>query len=117
MIKVITFILIVPVILKLLMTVFAPVPDDPEEEELKLNYDLIDEISRERERVRNVEDIISTAEAYTAGEHEKSVTISVPDATGIKEVNAFISPEFLQYIYSEREKARTSLKKKCRKMQ
>ena len=113
---IVTLCAVMYITLKAMYNMFFENDEEQSKPDPVLDYDIIDEISRERERAKNIEDVISTAEAYSAGEHEKAVTISVPDATGNKNINAFISPEFLKYIYSEREKARTSLKESIKKM-
>lgn len=83
----------------------------------QIRYADIDDISELRERLRLLEDLITSCEAYAAGEHEKSIRITWHDATGKKHYDGFVSAEFLEYAYRERKRLRCALRKKIATIQ
>lgn len=88
-----------------------------EEKEIRNLYEQVDELVADREQSKRIEDIISSAEAYKRGEHEKALTLSYADADGrIKEFKTFVSDETLSYLYSERNKTRGKMKEKLSKI-
>lgn len=87
-------------------------PDNPEDENLP--YQLIDEIAKERERVKKLEDLISVIEAYRDAPADEDVSISFADPSGDYKFKVKYSEELLVYLYAERQKTRTELSKKIK---
>lgn len=78
------------------------------------SYELIDSIARERDRAKGIEDIISWAECYRQGEVERMFRVSWTDAAGDNQFETFISEDFIEYLYSERSRIRSSLTEKIK---
>ena len=74
-------------------------------------YSLVDSIASERERVRNIEDLISLTEASMEEESESGITVNFTDASGEYH---FRAEALLQYLYSERAQIRKEISEKIR---
>lgn len=90
------------------------ISEKEESKEIIFSYELIDSIARERDRAKGIEDIISWAECYRMGEVERMFRVSWTDAAGENQFETFISEDFINYLYSERDRIRTSLSSKIR---
>lgn len=88
----------------------------PPESEKNLPYKLIDEIASERERVKNIEDLISVIEAYKDDPEHEEFSIAFTAPNGGYRFDVFSSDELLTYLYSERKKSREEMSIKIRKI-
>lgn len=94
-----------------------PAPAEQEHDSDYICYSEVDEMAEIRERLKILEDLISTCESYSVGEHEKSFRISWHDMTGNNHYDAFVSAEFIDYLYAERIRLRCALRKKIASIQ
>lgn len=83
-------------------------------EEENISYQLIDEIASERERAKQLEDLISVLEAYKDAQADEDFNVSFTDPSGSYKFSVKYSDELLGYLYTERQKTRTELNKKIK---
>lgn len=77
-------------------------------------YSLVDSIASERERVRNIEDLISLTEASMEEESESGITVNFTDASGEYHFRAEADMALLEYLYAERRQIRKEISEKIR---
>lgn len=116
MLKIITGIAMLYIIIKTSILIVKDEKQISPEHEINIDYEVIDEIVREREQAKTIEDMISSAESYHEGQHEKAVQISWYDPSGKRSVDTFVSEDFIRYAYTERDKIRTSLSESVQKL-
>lgn len=77
-------------------------------------YELVDAIASERERVKNIENLISVIEATMNEESESGIQINFADASGQYRFHSTANEALLQYLYSERAQIRKEISEKIR---
>lgn len=77
-------------------------------------YRLVDAIAAERERVKNIEDLMSLIEAKMSEAEETGITVKFTDATGEHSFTAMAGDDLLDYLRCERAQIRKEISEKIR---
>lgn len=88
--------------------------ESKEESDEILPYELIDEIASERERIKNLEDLITVMETYHEYPDERCVNVCFQDPAGRYKFDVEYSGELLEYLYAERLRTKAELSRKIK---
>lgn len=90
---------------------------EAEQDKKAYSYTQLDSILQDRERTKQLEDLISSSSAYKMGQHEKAIQITYSDIDGTKHTyDTFVSDAALDYFKQESDKNHDRILKKIQNL-